>query len=89
MQIQPTNNIASSSAVNLQAQNSTSSTDAANMLPVDQLDISAEAQSISQTGTTEIRADRVADIRAQIATGQYETAEKMDIALSRMLNEYA
>ena len=37
----------------------------------------------------EIRIDRVAEIRRQIADGSYETAEKMDAALDRLLDQYA
>ena len=40
-------------------------------------------------GTTGIRADRVAELRAEIASGEYETAEKLDSAVSRMLNAIA
>jgi len=89
MQIRPTSNI-QTSAVNLQTQNKTQSTTNTNSVPVDQVEISAEAQLMStQAAGTEIRADRVADIRAQIAEGQYDTAEKMDIAMSRMFDEIA
>ena len=57
---------------------------------VDQLDISPEADFVAQTkGLPEIREDRVAQIRAQIAAGTYETPEKLDIALSRLLDEIA
>jgi negative regulator of flagellin synthesis FlgM len=35
----------------------------------------------------DIRQDRVDQIRAQIAAGTYETAEKMDIAVDRLLDE--
>jgi negative regulator of flagellin synthesis FlgM len=57
---------------------------------VDQLDLSREAQSLMQTGAAnEIRSDRVADIRAQIASGRYETAEKLSAAVNRMLDEMA
>ena len=35
----------------------------------------------------EVRQDRVARIRAQIANGTYETPEKLDIAISRLLDE--
>jgi anti-sigma28 factor (negative regulator of flagellin synthesis) len=38
---------------------------------------------ISKT-SADVRADRVADIKAQIVSGQYETAEKLDAAVSRM-----
>ncbi len=33
--------------------------------------------------------ERVAEIRDQIATGQYETAEKLEQAVERMLDEIA
>ena len=52
---------------------------------VDQLDISAEAARASQTG--EVRTDRVAEIRSQIASGAYETPAKLDAALDRLLDE--
>lgn len=56
--------------------------------PIDQVDISAEADLISQVNDLpDIRADRVADIRAQIDAGIYETDEKLDIALGRLLDE--
>jgi len=61
--------------------------------PVDQLDISAAASAnrLGQTspiaGGGEIRIDRVAELRRQIADGSYETPEKMDVALDRLLDE--
>lgn len=57
---------------------------------VDQLDISPEADLVSQLhDLPEIRADRVASIRAQIADGSYETEARLDMALSRLLDEIA
>jgi negative regulator of flagellin synthesis FlgM len=57
---------------------------------VDQLDLSPEAELAAQVrDLPEIREDRVAAIRAQIASGTYETPEKLDIALSRLLDEIA
>jgi negative regulator of flagellin synthesis FlgM len=54
----------------------------------DQLDISREADMVSRArDLPEIRADKVARIKAQIASGAYETPEKLDIALSRLLDE--
>ena len=88
MQIRPTSNVQSTSSVNLHANNKASSTDTNHSIPVDQVDISAEAQSISQTGT-DFRSDRVNDIRAQISSGVYETPEKIDAAISRLLDEIA
>ena len=89
MQIRPTSNVQTSSAVNLQTQNTTSAADSANSMPVDQLEISAEAQMMSTAASSDIRADRVADIRTQIASGQYDTAEKLEVAVSRMFDEFA
>lgn len=55
---------------------------------VDQLDISQEADMVSRVqDLPEIRADRVAEIRAQIAEGVYETDEKLDVAVGRLLDE--
>ena len=57
---------------------------------VDQLDISPEADFVAQARELpEIREDRVAALRAQIEAGTYETPEKLEIALSRLLNEIA
>ena len=56
----------------------------------DQVDISPEAEFLSMAHSLpDIRADRVADIRAQIAAGSYETDEKLDAALDRLLDELA
>ncbi len=56
----------------------------------DQLDISHEADLVSRArDLPDIRADRVAEIRAQIESGIYETEEKLDIALDRLLDELA
>jgi len=55
----------------------------------DQLDISHEADFASQVkDIPDIRADRVASIKAQIADGTYLTDDKLDIALERLLDEF-
>ena len=55
---------------------------------VDELDISSEADFVSQARELpEIREERVAAIRAQIQAGTYETAAKLDKALDRLLAE--
>jgi negative regulator of flagellin synthesis FlgM len=57
---------------------------------IDQLDISPEADFVAQARELpDIREDRVAAIREQIKSGTYETAEKLDMALSRLLDEIA
>jgi len=54
----------------------------------DQLDISREADMISRVREVpDIRADRVAENRAAIEAGTYETPEKLDIAVGRLLDE--
>lgn len=61
----------------------------------DQLDLSPEAQALSQSqsidasGTGEIRMEKVAAIRQAIADGVYETPEKMSQALDRLLDTFA
>ena len=65
--------------------------------PIDQLDLSSSAGEISSTGGVqrlsaaestggEIRVERVADLRRQIADGGYDTPEKLDAALDRLLD---
>lgn len=57
---------------------------------VDQLDISREAQYLMQVhGAPDIRADRVADIRTQIESGRYESGDKLNLAVDRLLDELA
>ena len=56
----------------------------------DQLDISPEAEMISRMrDVPDVRADRVAEIRQQIEAGTYETADKLDVAVGRLLDELA
>lgn len=87
MQIRRTTTVQNTNAVNLQTRNKTTGAQAGTQVPVDQLDISAEAQLMQTQGG--IRADRVANIRAEIASGQYETPEKINSAVERMLDEFA
>ncbi len=67
-----------------------------NANPVDQLDLSSATSGVNRLDTTapiagggEIRIDRVAEIRRQIADGSYETPEKLDAALDRLLDQFA
>ncbi len=54
----------------------------------DELQISEAARLAEQSQPSqEIRADRVETIRAQIAQGAYETPEKLDVAVARLLDE--
>ena len=59
-----------------------------NTTPLDEVDISAEAELVSQVhDIPDIRADRVADIRAEIDAGIYETDEKLEVTVGRLLDE--
>lgn len=61
---------------------------ASSLAQADQLDISHEADLVSRVhDLPAIRQDRVAEIRAQIDSGAYETDEKLDGALERLLDE--
>jgi negative regulator of flagellin synthesis FlgM len=54
----------------------------------DEVQISDAARLIEQTQQVpDVRQDRVDAIRAQIAQGTYETPEKLDVAVSRLLDE--
>ena len=54
----------------------------------DQVDISPEADQISRAReASDVRSDRVAEIRRAIADGSYETDEKLNAALDRLLDE--
>ena len=54
----------------------------------DQLEISDAARLASQMSEIpEMRMDRVAQIKASIADGSYETDDKLNVALERLLDE--
>ena len=67
---------------------STASKSAAGARPVDHVEISPAAEAAVQASETGgIRHDLVNLIRRQIDAGTYDTPEKMDIAMSRLLDE--
>ncbi len=54
----------------------------------DQLDISEAGQAAAKMSEVpDIRSDLVARVRSEIANGTYDTAEKFDVAIDRMLDE--
>jgi negative regulator of flagellin synthesis FlgM len=68
------------------AASSTSPTDS--WVGVDELDISQEADLVSRVhDLPEIRADRVQHIRSEIDAGGYDTQDKLEIAVGRLLDE--
>lgn len=59
------------------------------VLPKDALSISAEARSLESTGKTpSLREARLAQIKAQVDNGTYDTDERMELALSRMFERF-
>ena len=56
--------------------------------PAAQLDISPAGQAAAEAVERgELRSDLVARVRSEIAAGTYESGEKLDVALDRLLNE--
>lgn len=56
--------------------------------PADQLDISPAAEAAAAAAEANgNRAEVVARVRSEITAGTYETAEKLDAALDRLLDE--
>jgi len=56
--------------------------------PQDELEISSAGRMLDEmTNNSEMRAERLAQIKASIDDGTYETDEKLDAALSRMLGQ--
>ncbi len=60
-----------------------------NSAPIqDELQISDAAQLLDKVNEIpEMRMERIEQIRAEIANGTYETPEKLDIAIERLLDE--
>ncbi|HEY6564107.1 MAG TPA: flagellar biosynthesis anti-sigma factor FlgM [Pirellulaceae bacterium] len=55
---------------------------------VDQVEISPEAEWVSRIeDVSDVRTELVQRIRQEIAAGTYETGEKLDIAIGRLLDE--
>lgn len=92
MQIRGTSSVQTTTQVNLSSkvQTTDSNAVATQFDTTDQIDISSEAQMLAGLNdTASIRAERVTAIRQQIETGQYETAEKLEVAVERLLDELA
>ncbi len=57
-------------------------------MPRDEIQISPEARMLEEIArSSDIRHERVDEIRRMIASGVYETPEKLSIALDRLLND--
>ena len=53
----------------------------------DKVEISGVSHLVAALKKNEIRADKVADIKAQIATGKYEDDRKLNVAVDRLLED--
>ena len=87
MQIRPTSGFSNVSGVSMPSQKALSATNV-QQTPIDQLELSFEAQMLSRVNDG-IRTDRVAMLKAQIANGAYESPEKIQATVNRLLDEYA
>jgi negative regulator of flagellin synthesis FlgM len=56
--------------------------------PRDEVEISSAARMLEQLqNDPQVRTERLAELRAAIAAGTYETQDKLDAAVERLLNE--
>ncbi len=74
------------------AQESSPVAETTSFAPVDQLDLSPEAQSLGQANgadqpSSDIRTEKVAALRRAIADGSYESPEKLSFALDRLIDQ--
>ncbi|HEV8379475.1 MAG TPA: flagellar biosynthesis anti-sigma factor FlgM [Tepidisphaeraceae bacterium] len=53
----------------------------------DRLELSGNTHLLTALRSNEVRIDKVSVIKAQIDAGSYESSEKLDIAIDRMLDE--
>ncbi|MEZ6094758.1 MAG: flagellar biosynthesis anti-sigma factor FlgM [Pirellulaceae bacterium] len=89
MQIQPTNNLGNVNQAQMGSNQIQTNKQSSFQTPVDQVEFSQEAQMMMNGVGSDFRADKVADLRMQIASGRYETPEKIELAVERLLDEIA
>jgi anti-sigma28 factor (negative regulator of flagellin synthesis) len=53
----------------------------------DRLELSGNSHLLAALRSNEVRVDKVAVVKAQIEAGTYESSEKLDVAVDRMLDE--
>ena len=90
MQIHGTSNIHGPQPINPphRTQGAAPSSNTTQAQQTDQLDISREADLVSRAREVpSVRAERVAAIRAEIQAGTYETEQKLETAVGRLLDE--
>ena len=94
MQISKTFGISAAEALqaakpaNVPSFNTSGESSAAILSPVDQLDLSSEAQAVIAGGESQQagRTERIAEIRRGIADGSYDSPERLTAALDRFLD---
>lgn len=91
MHIYGTSSIHGAQPINTPHHNRVSETPAAKApAAADEVSISSAAQFLDQVRELpDVRTDRVAALRQAIASGTYETEERLSTALDRMLDEMA
>lgn len=92
MQIRGTSGVQTPTQINFNSkvQSTETSAQATRFDTTDQIEISSEAKMLAgMNDTSGIRSERVNAIRQQIAMGQYETAEKLEVAMERLIDELA
>ena len=90
MMIQSTGLVQASQSINApqRAAAPQASSQASSLAEVDQLDISPAADLASRSAEIgAIRHERVAELRAAIEAGSYESDEKINVALDRLLDQ--
>jgi flagellar biosynthesis anti-sigma factor FlgM len=55
--------------------------------PTDKVELSGMSHLLKALKTNDVRTDKVADIRAQIEAGTYETDDKLDAAADKLLDD--
>jgi anti-sigma28 factor (negative regulator of flagellin synthesis) len=64
--------------------------DAPQQLPLtDRVELSGAGEMLKALKANDIRTDKVAQVRAQIEAGTYETDDKLDAAIERLLDDLA
>ncbi|WP_197443547.1 flagellar biosynthesis anti-sigma factor FlgM [Maioricimonas rarisocia] len=56
-------------------------------MPQDEVDISSAARLLDQLNDPQVRAARLAEIKAAIDAGTYETEDKLEAALDKLLTD--
>jgi negative regulator of flagellin synthesis FlgM len=56
---------------------------------LDKLELSGVSHLFQSLKANDVRADKIAEIKAQIDAGTYETDAKLDVACDRMLDDLA